>query len=538
MEQLQTFNDTDTDKALNIGRRPEAPGGKKAKFPLRLSPRQLQVFNDKHRHLLVSGPRYSGKSLSTSHRIFRHAWETPHSRTAIFAKSVKNAKSGVWDDMTRPIFNEWKNSGLKSPHAQFDYTVKPKTDGSTKMHYFRLRNYWGNESEIQLHSLNHDNEVYDIVLGTRFSCIYFSELQLFSDSAIFDASIQQLRMPGLAYDKHLWISDTNPAEEGQKHFAYKKWYVDRVSQEIPETCKTEEEIADYRQSQADLGLIEFTIEDNIYGDKKFIAQLKNTYRNDPEAWDRFILGKWTKGKTSKGKIFWSFWKPDIHIAGDVSHPDQDMWEYLNPSESCFEIVLGWDIGSTRNQAVTFLEPFVSTDGKMGFRQIDEVVWTDVEETLEVLVIRVLEKMDMFEELVGHKIQFRHWSDHSAFQFRASGAAEYEAAFVYRISGGRIRLMSAQKAKGQGSVNRRIQMLKEILAGGRYLVSAHCEKTVEMFNEIRHGEQPEKEPVSKYDVQYKHPFDALSYAVYCELFAEARSGPEHVETGSRLIMMEY
>ena len=136
-----------------------------------ISPKQLEIFNCTKRYLLVSGPRYSSKTIGVLHRLVRHCWETKGGRVGIFCKTIRNAKSGVWSDLIDLIVPEWEQN-----LAGFKVTVPPKVDGVTKMHFMRVSNMHGNETEIQLHSLDVDHDIEEKIKGTRFSLIFFSEL--------------------------------------------------------------------------------------------------------------------------------------------------------------------------------------------------------------------------------------------------------------------------------------------------------------------------------------------------------------------------
>src|SRR5688572_20285190 len=68
--------------------------------------KQVGLFEDPRRFILAAGPRYCGKSRGVDHKLLRHAWGTKNGRIAILAKSVRNAKVGVWGDMTTFIIQE------------------------------------------------------------------------------------------------------------------------------------------------------------------------------------------------------------------------------------------------------------------------------------------------------------------------------------------------------------------------------------------------------------------------------------------------
>lgn len=487
----------------------------------RLAPKQLEVFNAKTRYTLVSGPRLSGKTISVLHRVVRHAWETRDARIAIFAKTVKNAKSGVWADLTGPILSEWFDAELASEHAEFGYITAPKIDGATRMHYLRLRNYWGGESEIQLHSLDYDGDVEDKVFSTRYSMFYFSELQHFSDPAVFRATIQQLRMAGLPYDSHMWIADTNPPESGTEHFAYDIWYKQRSQKDHPDP-----------EFQKNLGLIEFTLNDATFADPKAIADLKATYRFDSEGWDRFVLGKWTRTEGHGDKHFSLLFRPSIHVVGSAEASDPAEWEYLNPDETTSELVSGWDIGHV-NHSFQIMQSKFNDTGKSRWEIIDELVSIGEKVPIDEFAGAAIERIEAVEAMIGHPVVWRHWTDVSAYRYNAGGTDDMDAATVERLSKGRIRFIGAYSARTPGSVRRRVSLFKQLLGENRILISAHCVKTIQMFQQLRKGKK-DLDFVLRGD-DNKHPFDSLSYAIYSEMLEDLEaSTAKEATVGSRLI----
>ena len=62
-----------------------------------MNSKQLEIFEDYHRYLLVHGPRKSGKTFGIIHKVLRHAFDVDGAMIAIVTKTIKNAKSaGVW----------------------------------------------------------------------------------------------------------------------------------------------------------------------------------------------------------------------------------------------------------------------------------------------------------------------------------------------------------------------------------------------------------------------------------------------------------
>ena len=104
--------------------------------PLNL--KQFEIFQDRHRYLLVHGPRKSGKTFGIEHKVIRHAFEVNDAMVAIVCKTIKNAKAaGVWVLMLR-MMQFWLAGCVG-----FKITEGPKQTGDSKMSYVRIRNTHG-----------------------------------------------------------------------------------------------------------------------------------------------------------------------------------------------------------------------------------------------------------------------------------------------------------------------------------------------------------------------------------------------------------
>ena len=182
-----------------------------------LFPKQVEIYNDYHRYLLISGPRKSSKTIGVLHKVVKHMWETPYpfAMVGMFEKFLKTAKRGVWEDLMRFVLPEWLESGIGMKFTTKDGSGRPgpRVDPITDDIFFRVTNYWGEEAELRLASLKSDDDVEAKVKSTRFSMLYFSELSNFKHRNVFVTSIPQLRMMHLDRKYHQWIADTNPSED-------------------------------------------------------------------------------------------------------------------------------------------------------------------------------------------------------------------------------------------------------------------------------------------------------------------------------------
>jgi len=491
-----------------------------------LSPKQMDVYNCKDRYVLVTGPRLTGKTVPTMHRLISHAWETPDARIGMFTKTIKAGKGGVWSDLTGFTMREWLDAGLVAEDGKdFGYTKQPgedknrpagpRIDGSTRMHYFTMRNYWGGESRIELHSLDFDDDIAEKLLNTRFSCIYFAELQNFHSRSVFDLSIQQLRNYGLPYECHQWISDTNPPEEGIDHFAYEIWYRERVMESFPEYCRNDDDRTRFRRRQAGLKLFEFGFEDNPFVDPQQIADLKATYWGKADEYDRFVLGKWTKTGRS-GRWFPGF-KTELHVVGQCEGSDPDHWDYLNPSPKTSTLYCGFDTGQV-NHAAVIMQKRIGKDGDVHWDVIDELVSLKEDMLLVEFAELFVEKMDSLEAHLGRKIRWVSWSDSSLEAFRST-SPQTEAAIVEGASNNRLSLQFAYEAKSPNAMRKRLQLVASMVSENRIHVSAHCTYAAQMFRELCRPNNRNTNLLIPRGEPNKHIWDAISYVIYSEMAAD-------------------
>jgi len=453
-----------------------------------LSPKQLEVYNDPRQHLLLSGPRVCGKTIVAVHKAIKHAWLYQNDRVGIFVKSTKVGRSGIWDDLNTYALPEWCE-GLGD--EGFRITTEPSVDGATRMHFVRIANRHGGESEIQLHSLHHDEDVVEKMRGTRFGALLWDELDNYDDPEVFNVSTMQLRQIGLPEDKHLWIATTNPAGD-QDHWIYQKFWVDIADE------KTE---LSYRKT---FGVYEFKLSDNIYLKPETITKLKMVYKDTPDLYERYVNGLWVP---DVNKTFFTHVFGSRHVKGDLKEGTG-----LAPTEGCIEVFVGWDMGDT-NHAVVFLEHVVNSKGDY-WAVIDEIVHIREDISVEQLTSEVMAKMDEIATLHKKALVFKHWSDRSAFDRYRSAADAKDHILVNRYSDGKIELIGAPKPKG--SVEHRIQIVRRLLSQNRLYISAHCTRVIDAIKKLSRG-KTKGEPIKRDG--HIHPFDALSYALYGELIAE-------------------
>jgi hypothetical protein len=516
-------------------------------------PKQFEVFNagiapppegeiDLTPCLLCCGPRMTGKTIAIVNRILRHLWETPNARAAVFSKTLKVAKDGgIWDDILDGM-KEWCAAGIRGKNGQvFEYTSAdakgnpgPRLDSQTRTISFKIRNWHGGESELKLFSLDHDKDVEAKVKSTRFSLMWFSELSLFGDRQVFTVSRKQLRMKHLKPSQHLWIADTNPHEDGEDHWIYQQWYVDRIRKEdsfrdelkaLPATkrLKTEEFEKTVRNKVAyrkALQLIEIFLDDNTFLDEGQRLALEEEESVDPGQFARNVEGRWVKGHGNVGKHFADVFFEELHVIGS---DDPSVGDSIDITGTTDELISGWDTGAI-NHSAHLLERRIIQERAFWMVHDEHVVIGDRISTSE-FAIEMLNKLDDMERFHRRTFQWEHFSDNSADVWRPSGDGTTDAMEIEAATGGRIQLQMVVKPKY--SVRARVRMLRFLLRQNRIFIAKRCVRTIAM---LYHCSQGKAETEYVLPNEHKHPFDSLTYPIY--MMALRDPDPEFYIGGNR------
>jgi hypothetical protein len=492
----------------------------------RVFPKQASLINCQRRFILASGPRACGKTIGVGHKIIQHMWHTPHARVFAVSKTIKAAKQGgTYTDLTQIILPEWFGAGLrgKTKDIKFEYTEEPHVDGSTRAHLFKLRNWFGNESEFYLYSLDHDDDVERKFKGKRASAFWFIELSNFGHRKVFDTTMLQLRMPHLKREAHLWVADTNPDPDGPDSWIY-KLFIAKEGLDVFEDSDMVHSIE----------VFNFSIEDNVFADPGLISDLKASCRHSRDMWARMVEGRWVS-YADKG-LFVEQFRHDVHVVGSTLGAKED-WNVIAPDENCARLITGWDIGSHGNSSFHIIQPreVKLEDGgrTVVFDVIDELVTIGSKVTLDEFTAGAVELMNKWERFLGKKVQWRHLSDTSAFNFDTVVGA-YQWMVVKAASEGRIDLEPCPKYAG--SVMTRVRMMQQLLHDNRLYISAACVVTIDMLKNLQRGKSV-AEPVRRDD--HKHPFDSLTYALLPEdagMVSQELS--PRIETEARVIGVQY
>lgn len=453
-----------------------------------LSNKQVEVFNDAHQRILMCGPRLCGKSIVAVHKLIKHAWMYDNDRCGVFVKSTKVGKIGIWDDIISFALPQWCESLAEEG---FKIVKGPAQDGATRMHYVVIQNRHGGTSEIQLHPLHHEDSVAEKMKGGRFGCLLFDEIDNYDTPDVFNISVLQLRQIGLPADKHLWMATCNPAGD-ENHWLYQKFWLDLL-----DTTRKPEYLAMFKT-------YEFTLNDNPFLAEQQLTELKETYKTDPEMYQRYVLGKWVPD--ARSIHFAGAFRPAFHVKGNIKTE-----EIIVPTEGCVELIAGWDLGDN-NHGVVFLEHVQSAVGDY-WTILDYVRHVKEDVSIETVTFEVMQKMQELKEYAGGKaLAFKHWSDRSAFDRYRSAADARDHILVNQYSGGAIELIGCPKPPH--SVQARLSLVRSLLVTNRLFVSANCQPVIDMFNKLSRG-KTKGEPIRREAQGHIHIFDAMSYALYGE-----------------------
>jgi hypothetical protein len=389
-------------------------------------------------------------------------------------------------------------------------------EADSKMSYFRVRNSFGGESELQLHSLEHDDEVETRFKDTRFSMVYLVEADKFGSRHVMNILTDQLRLGerGIDFKDHQFIADCNPPEEGEQHWLHDVFFKGLGID--PEYFK-----ANYVRHY-------FPLDDNQFITEQEKEELRQKYRYDRMRYQRFVEGKWVRdiGRTLFSDVF----VEGVHVVGDAFGDDPQL---IAPPPGCSEIDVGVDLGDMNHAAVFGVKRLTgdSENPLMAFDIIDEAVSVGRKISINDYVDLLLEKMDFWEQYVqreygSKEIDWRFWSDSSSLRHKAIIGMN-EALLIHKLSGGRIELRGVNK--GAGSVAQRIVLVKSMLHDGRLFISANCAHLIEMLRDLEPArsigtEETDPEKIraaarNAYTLDIadplKHSFDALSYMLAYE-----------------------
>jgi hypothetical protein len=481
----------------------------------------LRAVCRQKRFVLANGTRLSTKTVGCCQAVADHAWDVQNANIAIITVTqTVGHDSGVWDDLVKRVLPERVEAGFGMDWVKQDFL-----EGVSKKPTCIVKNKFGQNVRIQLHSLKNEEEVEARFKGPRFTMIYVPELSTFHKAKTFQTWCECLRVPGKLGmtreekeklqipDDHIFLGDTNPADEGEESWIWRTWF---------HLLHAEESELDPRElpMRRNLARVDFTLDDNIFDSQERLDLLKAEYASDPDLYDRYILGKWVQATTDA--IFYSVFRPNIHVVGEYETRVNPYPEVMVPEENCMELLTGWDLGSS-NSAVSIIEPVtrevevkVPNEDRTRlvpvshFKQLDENVKIGDSQLVE-FVEEVLAKMDFWQQLVERPVIWKHYSDRNVFSVQDLDNQIYLNQRVLDISEGRIALIGAWDAQRGASVERRVGFFRRLLHEMRFFSS--CSKCPFTINMIKSMRRPKGQSVGiQKGSVHKHPFDSTTYPV--------------------------
>ena len=454
-----------------------------------------RLINDRHRYILVTGPKKSTKTVTICQKIAKHLYDVRGANVAVVVKTKKTGKVGVWWNLCQMVIEgQFQAGGRMIP-----WVKRPSTSSDSKQQSFGVQNAYGGTSWCHLWSLYRDEDVERIFKNTNFSLIYVCEADQFGSSSIFSAMADQLRIG--ADDEKQLILDCNPPEEGEEHWLY-KLFIDQPTDWPKE----------YRDQ---FSVHYFDLNDNVWISEKDKLDIINRYKGDPDKEARYVWGKWVKSRV--GSLFEDQFDSNIHVIGKsyIFQP-RDTWDVLIPARNTALITTGWDLGSINHAVVMGCSRWRGKE--LVFDIIDELVSIDMEIPLSEFVKEVMGKMERWNQVLisrgASSVEYRHWSDTSAFNFK-SAAEKSEAALVLKYSDGDIQLRRIQK--GRDSVRTRIGMLKRMLTDRQIYVSVLCDRVIEMLKLVKDRDiLTQAGRASGSGRRHVHSFDAMTYMISHEI----------------------
>lgn len=523
----------------------------------RISTKQAEIINSPYVFNLVSGPRKASKSFGCLHDIPWHMWNTPSAVGMMLGCTTsQNSDSGLWTLLNKTVIPDWVagriydadgNVTAEEPFG-FELVTEPRMEAVTHKLYFETNNRFGGTSRYYLDSLDVETDAEEKFKGKIFTHIYGTEFSNFKLRKTFDVLRECFRAPWIKFEQHKMVLDTNPAEEGEDHWLWQLFYwsrtldYDNLSPEALEELNLSDLPPDKRavklralkRIQAQLGLMEFTIDDNCFISEEMKEEQFAIYAHDKDLLDRYYYGRWVRA--SGDGIFSEVWRPQIHMIGDPAHTEKEDPEFMVPEDECIELGSGSDIGR-RNTAVALIEPIqmeVEERTKTGteivikpaFKILDEYVSLGCQQRIATVAMEFQEKVEYWASLCKKPPRWRHISDSSAFSPDLISETD-EAKEIYRLTNGLIELESiidhqARKGmKGHGAVEKRISLIQRLLFENRILINRkQCPNIAEMFSSIRRSGNGK---LSATNI-FKHAFDAVSYYIAVKCWLEMIQAP--------------
>lgn len=467
---------------------------------------QRRVFDDPTPNLLVYGERGSGKSCGVLHKVVRHCWEESDALVLIIARVARAGRWGSAEDLEKDILPIWEREyGVSSK--------PPRLDPVNKDTIIKVGNRHGGWSTILIIAIPHQNVISARLKSIHPSMIVAEELTEAHSDMYYSVPVMQLGRRRSTVGPQQYIGVCNP--DGPDHWVYKTFI-----ENVPVEGNPQFRWYHIPFSDNEGGRRSGTVQPD------YMQKVMAACRRNPAMHARLVEGKWVRAEP-ESSLFSGKWHHVVHVMGDRAAGTG-----IIPHRS-FSCVIGYDLGQVYNAAI-FQQVLPTPSGEKRII-FDEVVSLKKKVTYGALAAEVIEKILMWNRLVGGNMTWQHIADSSATdQFRPNASGSYDADDFQRMFNtaatvhGIPKMTMAGCPKGPGSVEARVRAVETLLIGNNILVSALCPEVIRMFtfleeekdeNGLQTG-RPKKTASGEI-----HVFDATSYPILSDIL-----GPSVKDTG--------
>jgi hypothetical protein len=464
-------------------------------FSPHLEKTQQEIFDSNARFVLAYGEKGSGKTIACLHKVVRHCYENQNALAIILVRVRSMAtKGGAWEKLVNFVLPEWKDGlGLQVSEVKLD---------TQHNEYMWIENSYGGWSMVVLVSAPHATQLRERIRGYEPSIAFVDELTSCDDVEYLQAIAAQVGRRLWVEGYQQYIAACNP--EGPSHWVYQVWFEEAYNEETGEW-------------DADYAKFHVKIEENKRNLRVgYVEGLEKLYKRDPVEAARMLHGEWID-RPSGDALFKDIWSVQIH----VKPSPEKINERILPNPK-YPIIIGADPGATHN-AFIWMQNLPIGD-RMKWVIFDEIVIIKRRMRYDVLMPAVVRRWATWNKIVGEQLKAVWISDSSAFnQFRPGNGSfdvltlEREA-FIecQRLNLPRVKFRQAPKFSG--SVQTRVRLTMNMMAGNELVVAAACVKMRKTFELLESEPANPREPydpdrgMTPRRSEHLHPFDAFTYPV--------------------------
>jgi hypothetical protein len=454
-----------------------------------LNPTQKKIFDDTNPFILAYGEKGSGKSIGGEHKMVRHCYENWDALGLIVTPSVRTGKFGVIHDLETLILPAWEDG------ISLEW-IPSKLDPNTKDRIMKVANRFGGWSTILQIAIPYEEAIAGRIKGIHPSFVLMDELTDCEGTDYFSLIAAQLNRRRHINGPQQYVGTCNP--KGPSNWVYKVFFEDPVNKETGESDK--------RFSVYHVPFRENSHRPEMSG---YLSTLELAVKNDPIKRQRLIEGKWVEMPTGDA-LFKGHYSPDRHRIG-VTHEGTG----IVPLKG-FPCTVGYDIGPAYTAAI-FMQ-LVPTNAGLVWLVFDEVVHLRKKILYRAVAREIVDKILMWNKVVGEKLTWEHIADDSAVnQWRAGNTGSYDS-WEFEIEFNKAALLHNIPVmkivgcpKGAGSIEARVRLTQGKLMSDCILVSAQCPMVHSSLLTLE-GEKDNPLRPKKTAEGMIHIFDAFSYPI--------------------------